>query len=122
MNRLAFISLAFMICLALLTLAPAVDSGVAQAQFHQDPGDTCLGPDDPFCNSGSGDTGGGGGAAGGSFSCKECKVFERTINGHTFEFGRCVERQTPGSWSTECEMQPDGLCDEMGGACIIQQA
>ncbi len=40
--------------------------------MNQDPGDTCLGPDDPFCGNGGGSGGSGGGSTYGT--CEYCKA------------------------------------------------
>jgi hypothetical protein len=57
------------LCLFWVSEAPA-------PLMNQDPGDTCLGPDDPFCDDGSGSGGGGDSPYG---SCEYCKA-ETIIN------------------------------------------
>jgi hypothetical protein len=100
------------VCLTLLVAAPSA------ATFRQDPGDGCLGPEDPFC-------GGGDGSGGSSGACFHCAT--RNVNQYITSAicctGSCIFQRLAGyrisGDGASCDVRANnGLsyC-ELGGSC-----
>jgi hypothetical protein len=112
--RVLFVTI-FVLATLLVLAAPA------EAQFQDDPGDTCLCPNDPFCACTGGGTGTGGGSGSTpSGSCKKC-VLKITVypDGTVVEQQLCKSATTQGNYKDECHIQPDGSCELFGNSCSI---
>jgi hypothetical protein len=109
--------LLFIACLAFCVFCATP----AEAQFQDDPGDTCLCPNDPFCACGGG-SGGSGGSSGGttSGSCQKCGTrWETRPNQEPQQYEVCESTTDTGNWQKECKIQPSGVCELFGDACTI---
>jgi len=98
----------FTLCLILGTyVGPPVYAQEILNPIQEDPG--CMGPEDPFCDSGGIYDGGGGGGGGGT--CQYCKF----TTGFVFE---CATTPLGEPGKTECTATSDGLqCSLSGSGC-----
>jgi hypothetical protein len=78
--------------------------------YSEDPGDGCLGPDDPFCNGG----GGGGGGGGTNTGCRICLFIHEGPNGEP-AYHYCADIAGPNRLN-DCEAFANGCSSN--GFCV----
>lgn len=81
--------------------------------YNEDPGEPCLGPNDPFCNGGGG--GGGGGSTG------QCQVCDLTCDSNNNCTASCDDNMVGETGKSECEVTQEGeeiSCQTWGTTCV----
>lgn len=75
-SKSKLVAVVLALCAVTAFLAYPTTAAAQRDPFTQDPGDGCLGPDDPFCNPGGDDGNGGSGSA-----CQTCVLSDVYVDG-----------------------------------------